>query len=92
MAERELRRNGDVIVRRRAPPVVWTRADRFREQLDRSKLRLREAVDLVKESARDMTPAARIESNPMAWVVGGLLLGLALGWVTAPSRHRRYRD
>lgn len=90
MADRELRRAGDdLVVRRRAPPVVWTRADRFRERLDRSKLRLREAVSLVKESAREMTPAARIESNPFAWVAGGLALGLALGWLTAPRRRDR---
>lgn len=92
MAERELGRNSDAVaLRHRAPPVVWTRADRFRERLDRSKLRLREAVVMVKESARDMTPAARIESNPIAWVAGGLAFGLLLGWVTAPSR-RRHRD
>jgi hypothetical protein len=90
MPERELERNNrGVLVRRREPPAAWSRADRFRERLDRSKDRLRDAVDLVKVSARDMTPAARIESNPVAWVVGGLVLGLAFGWMTA-SRYRRH--
>jgi hypothetical protein len=88
MVDRELRGSVDpLVVRRRSPPVVWTRADRFRERLDRSKLRLREAVSLVKESAREMTPAARIESNPLAWVLGGLAVGLALGMLTARPRH-----
>jgi hypothetical protein len=75
-----------MVVSRPSPPVLWTRADRFRQRLDQSKLRLREAVSLVKESAREMTPAARIESNPVAWVMGGLVLGFALGWVTSPRR------
>lgn len=89
MPERDLDRAG-AVVRRRESPVVWSRADRFRERLDRSKDRLRDAVDLVKVSARDMTPAARIESNPVAWVVGGLVFGLAIAWLTTPS-YRRYR-
>lgn len=91
MSDRDLdRAGGAVVVRRRQPPVVWSRADRFRERLDRSKDRLRDAVDMVKVSARDMTPAARIESNPVAWVVGGLVVGLAIAWLTSSS-HRRYR-
>jgi len=83
MGDREL----EVVVRRRTAPVAWSRADRFRERLDQSKLRLREAVALVKESAREMTPAARIESHPIAWVMGGLAVGLALGWLTATPRR-----
>ena len=76
-----------MVVHHPAPPVVWTRADRFRERLDQSKLRLREAVSVVKESAREMTPAAKIDSNPIAWVLGGLAVGIALGWLTGRRRY-----
>jgi ElaB/YqjD/DUF883 family membrane-anchored ribosome-binding protein len=87
MDDRELARSDGLVVRRRETPVVWSRADRFRERLDQSKLRLREAVALVKESAREMTPAARIESHPMTWVLGGFAVGLALGWLTSRRKY-----
>jgi ElaB/YqjD/DUF883 family membrane-anchored ribosome-binding protein len=78
--------NSEELVVRTRGSLAESRAVRFRERLDRSKARLREAVTLVKESAREMTPAAQIESNPVAWVMGGLALGLALGWLTASRR------
>ncbi|MEQ1501935.1 MAG: hypothetical protein ABMB14_06875 [Myxococcota bacterium] len=72
----------------RTPAPLSARADRFRSRLDRSRARLQRAVVRVQDAARDMTPAARIEDQPVRWLLGGLAVGLLLGWMSSTRRDR----
>jgi ElaB/YqjD/DUF883 family membrane-anchored ribosome-binding protein len=57
--------------------------DRIRRRLHEDRERFRAAVEQVREAARELTPAARIQKQPYAWVFGGFAVGLVLGWLTA---------
>lgn len=81
-----MRESEDLVVWSRSP-AVRSRAERFRNRLDRSKARLREAVNQLQEAAHEMTPAARIAERPYGWVLGALVVGFTVGWLT--SRPRR---
>ena len=48
--------------------------------------RLRDALDAMEEAARELTPAARIRRDPVAWVGGAFVVGLVLGFLTASRR------
>ena len=72
----------------RAPaPLVRSRQERFRERLAGSRERLVAAVERVRRATRELTPAARIADEPIAWVLRALVVGLAIGLLT--GRRRR---
>lgn len=74
----------DLVVRP-AAHLVSPRA-KYEFQLEKSRMRLREAMAHLKERAHEVTPAAQISENPIAWVIGGLAVGFVLGLLTAPRR------
>lgn len=52
-----------------------------RQHMEEQKRELRLAVDDFREAARSWTdPRDLIRERPGTWMVGGLLLGLWLGW------------
>ncbi|MBA2320125.1 MAG: hypothetical protein H0V89_03125 [Deltaproteobacteria bacterium] len=71
----------------RPPEEKTTLRTQYELKLEQSRARLREAMAVVKVRARELTPAARINENPTRWILGGLVLGLAAGWLTAGRRR-----
>jgi hypothetical protein len=65
--------------------VRQDRAFEVRRHLEASRERLRAAIDQVRASARDLTPAARIAQQPVRWLAGAFVAGVALGFFTARS-------
>ena len=57
--------------------------ERLRGRLEEDRVRLRAAVEQVREAARDLTPAGQIRQQPYTWVLGGFAVGLVFGWLTA---------
>lgn len=74
----------DLVVRP-AAHLVSPRA-RYEFQMEKSRMRLREAMSHLKERAREITPAARIGEHPIAWVLGGLAAGFVFALLTARRR------
>ena len=79
------------LVPRRIQPLVRTRPDsirrRFNEDNERFKIAVQRFKSSVRETVREMTPAAKIQARPMAWVAGGLATGLLLGMLLSRRRH-----
>ena len=61
---------------------------RYRKRMEQSRIRMNEAMARVRERARELTPAARIQADPAAWILGGVLVGFALGLMTGRRRRR----
>lgn len=75
------------LVPRRIQPLVRTRPDSLRQRFNEDNERFKIAVQRFKSSVRELTPAARIQARPMAWVAGGLATGLLLGLLLTRRRH-----
>jgi ElaB/YqjD/DUF883 family membrane-anchored ribosome-binding protein len=73
---------------RPAAPLVRSRQERSRRRLAGSRQRLVAAVERVRAATRELTPAARIAEQPMTWVFRALVVGLAIGLLTARRRRR----
>lgn len=67
------------LVPRRMQPLVRARPDSVRQRFREDNERFRIAVQRLRTSVREATPAARIRARPYAWVAGGFAVGLALG-------------
>lgn len=70
-------------------PELISPQGRFRLRMEQSRARMKEAVARVRERARELTPAARIQADPVAWILGAALVGFALGLLTGRRRRRR---
>jgi hypothetical protein len=73
----------------RPPAPLATPRTRYLHKMEQSRARFDAALARVRQRAHDLTPAARIQADPTTWILGGLLLGFALGMLTADRRHRR---
>jgi hypothetical protein len=74
------------LVPRRIQPLVRTRPDAIRRRFREDNERFRLAVQRLRVSVREATPAARIRSRPIAWIAGGFATGLMLGWLLSGRR------
>jgi hypothetical protein len=52
----------------------------LRQSIDEHRRELRLAVDELREAARSWTPRDAVRERPLPWLLGGLLVGLWLGW------------
>jgi len=69
------------------PPTSVARIARFRSRLDQSDERLRAAFARFRTAAQAVTPAAQISDNPLPWIMGGLALGIFIGWLSRSPRR-----
>jgi ElaB/YqjD/DUF883 family membrane-anchored ribosome-binding protein len=74
------------LVPRRIEPLVRARPDTVRQRFREDNERFRIAVQRLKISVREATPAARIRARPYAWVAGGFATGLVLGLLLTSRR------
>ena len=71
------------LVPRRSLPLVRARPDTLRQRFHADNERFKLAVQRLRVSVSEATPAARIRSRPIAWIAGGFATGLVLGWLVS---------
>lgn len=76
----------DALQSRRIEPVVRSRPDAVRERFREDNERFRIAIQRLRTSVREATPAARIRARPYAWLAGSFAAGLVLGLLLTPRR------
>jgi len=81
-----MRETTAIVVR---PSASLERAAAYRTRLQQSDEQLRYAFAKFRTAVQAVTPAAQVSENPVQWVLGGLALGILIGWLSGSPKSRR---